>query len=47
MMSALVCMITHWKGPRVNHDMRLSDYHDSPIYYVALTLNLERILSLY
>ena len=23
MMSALVCMITHWIGPMVNHDIRL------------------------
>ena len=28
MVSALVCMITHWTGPTVSHDLRLSSSHD-------------------
>ena len=35
-----------WIGPRVNHDLRLN-YHDSPSYNIAWTLNLERILNMY
>ena len=26
--SALVCMVTHWIGPTVSHDLRLSSSHD-------------------
>ena len=26
--SALVCMITHWTGPMMGHDLRLSSSHD-------------------
>ena len=28
MVSVLVCMITHWIGPTVSHDIRLSSCHD-------------------
>ena len=28
MVSALVCMVTHWTGPMVSHDLRLSSSHD-------------------
>ena len=43
---ALVCIVTHLIRPTVNHDVRLLNYHDSPCYYVAWTLNLEKILSM-
>ena len=46
MVSALVCMVTLWTWPMMNHEIRLSDCHDSPSYNVARALNLERILSL-
>ena len=26
--SALVCMVTHWRRPKVNHDLRLSNSYD-------------------
>ena len=28
MLSALVCMVTHWTGVTVSHDLRLSSSHD-------------------
>ena len=28
-MSVLMCMVTHWIGPTVNHNIRLSNCHDS------------------
>ena len=28
MLSALMCMVTHYTGPMVSHDIRLSDSHD-------------------
>ena len=28
MVSALVCMVIHWIGPMVSHDLRLSSSHD-------------------
>ena len=28
MVSALVCMVTHWTGPIVSHDLRLSSSHN-------------------
>ena len=28
MVSTLVCMVTHWTGPTVNHDLSLSSSHD-------------------
>ena len=28
MVSALVCMVTHWTEPIVSHDLRLSSSHD-------------------
>ena len=28
MVSALVCMVTHWIRPMVSHDLRLSSSHD-------------------
>ena len=30
MVSSLMCMVTHWTKPMVNHDVRLSGCHDSP-----------------
>ena len=47
MVSTLVCMIIHWIGLTVNYDVRLLYCHDSPNFYIACTLNLESILSLY
>ena len=35
MVSAPVCMVTHWTGLTMNHDIRLSYNHDSPSYYIA------------
>ena len=35
MVSALVYMVTHWTGFTMNHDIRLSDNHDSLRYYIA------------
>ena len=37
MVSTLVCMVTHWTGPTISHDLS---------YFIVLSLNLERILSL-
>ena len=28
MVSALVCMVTHWIGPTVSHELRLLSSHD-------------------
>ena len=28
MVSALVCMVTHWIGPTVSHNLRLSNSHN-------------------
>ena len=28
MVSALVCMVTHWTRPTMSHDLRLSNIHD-------------------
>ena len=28
MVSALVCMVTHWTGSMVSHELRLSSSHD-------------------
>ena len=28
MESALVCMVIHWTGPKVSHDLRISSSHD-------------------
>ena len=28
MVSALVCMVTHWIGPTVSHNLRLSSSHN-------------------
>ena len=28
MVSALVCMVTHWTRPTVTHDLRLASSHD-------------------
>ena len=47
MVSALVCMVTHWIDHTVNHDVRLPNCHDSPSYHVVWILNLKRILSFY
>ena len=44
MVSALVCMVAHWTGPMMSYDLRLSSSHDSPSYFIVLSLNLERIL---
>ena len=46
MVSALVCMVTHWTKPMVSHDLNLSSVMTSPSFFIMLSLNLERILSL-
>ena len=47
MMSALVCMVTHWIGPMVNYDIRLLGTHNfTKLCCIVLFLNLARILSL-
>ena len=47
MVSALMCMVTHYIGPTMNHNIRLSIVRiDSSSYYTTLTFNLERILTL-
>ena len=46
MVSALVCMVTHWTKPMVSHDLKLSSVMTSPSFFIMLSLNLERILSL-
>ena len=28
MVSALVCMVAHWTGPMMSHDLRLSSSHN-------------------
>ena len=45
-MSTIVCMNTYHIEPMVNQDLRLSYYRYSSSYYIAWTLNLERILDL-
>ena len=37
MVSALVCMVTHWTKPTVSYDLRLSSSHDlnKLLYYVV------------
>ena len=35
MVSTLVYMVTHWTGPTMNHDIRLSDNYNSLRYYIA------------
>ena len=35
MVSALVFMVIDWTKLTVNHDIKLSNCHDSPSYYVA------------
>ena len=47
MVNTLMCLVTHLTRPTVNHDVRLSNYHDLLSYYIAWTLNLKMILSLY
>ena len=35
MVSALVCMVTHWTKPMVNHDVRLSGCHEiNKLFYL-------------
>ena len=46
MMSAIMCMVTHWIKPMTNHDMGYRMVMTSPSYNVARTINLERILNL-
>ena len=46
MVSALVCMVTHWTRPMVSHDLRLLLSHDLTKLFHCVVLNLERILSL-
>ena len=45
MVSALVCMVTHWIGPAVSYDLKLL-VMTLPSCFIMLSLNLERILSL-
>ena len=47
MVSALVYMATHYTGSIRSHYSRLSISHDLPSRFIVLSLNLERILSLY
>ena len=46
MVSALLCMVTHWIRPIVSHDIRLLVSHDFTKLLHILTLNLEKILGL-
>ena len=47
MESALVCMVIHWTGPMVSHNLRLSSSHDfTKFLHCVVSLNLEIILSL-
>ena len=42
--SALVCMVTHWIGPMVSHDLRLSSSHDlTKILHCAISQSWENI----
>ena len=45
MMSALVCIVAHWREPIVNHDIGYWVIMTSLSYYVAWALNLERIFN--
>ena len=47
MVSVVVCMVTHWTWPTMNHDKRLLNSYDSLSYYVAWTPNLKRMLSMF
>ena len=40
MANALVCMVTYWTGPMVNHDARLSSImiHQTTLLHGLLTL---------
>ena len=50
MVSALICMVTHWTGPMVSHDLRLSSSHDlSKFLYCVVSQpweNIEFVLKL-
>ena len=50
MESALVCMVIHWIGPMVSHDLRLSSNHDFTklLHYIISLLreNVELVLKL-
>ena len=46
MVSVLVCMVTHWIRPRVNHDVRRIGFNDSRSYQIVWIFNLERTLTL-
>ena len=47
MMSALVCMVTHWIEPMKNHDIGYRMVMTSPSYNVVWTINFERLLILH
>ena len=50
MESALVCMVIHWIGPMVSHDLRLSSNHyfTKLLHYIISLLreNVELVLKL-
>ena len=49
-MSVLVCMVTHWTGPTVSYDLRLSSSHDlTKLLYCVVSQpweNIELVLKL-
>ena len=50
MVSALVCTVTHWIGPTVSHDLRISSSHDLTklLHYVVSQPreNIDHVLKL-
>ena len=50
MVCALVCMVTHWIGPTMSHDLRLSRSHDlTKLLYCVISQpweNIEFVLKL-
>ena len=44
MVSALVCIVTHWIGPMVSYDLTLSSIHDSTkLLHCVISQPLENI----
>ena len=44
MVSALVCMVTHWIGPTVSHNLRLSNSHNlTKLLHYVVSQTLENI----
>ena len=50
MVNALVCIVTHWSGPMVSHDLRLSSSHDlTKLFHCVVSQpweNIEFVLKL-